>query len=186
MFTHAGQRPLAAGAQEHGDSAWLSGTIPGDVLPPKAHPHWRLTGWGHWHRVPRQAEMRLLDLLPAQLPHEELVFVPHVSLQAILVLDSPDVDLRLWNATVGEMEASGTLERAPRLFSNGGARARMVIGSGLADELFTLDRRAWKNVNINVSLATEPSGPISHLCVTGTARARSPAGMSVVPACPVV
>lgn len=43
----------------------------------------------------------------ALLPHEDVVFIPHVSLQAILVLDSPDVDLRLWNATVAEMEASG-------------------------------------------------------------------------------
>jgi len=49
------------------------------------------------------------DLPPAQLPHEDVVFIPHVSLQAILVLDSPDVDLRLWNATVAEMEASGVL-----------------------------------------------------------------------------
>jgi len=48
------------------------------------------------------------DLFPlALLPHEDVVFVPHVSLQAILVLDSPDVDLKLWNATVAEMEASG-------------------------------------------------------------------------------
>jgi hypothetical protein len=36
-----------------------------------------------------------------------VVLIPHVSLQAILVLDSPDVDLRLWNETVVEMEASG-------------------------------------------------------------------------------
>lgn len=53
-----------------------------------------------------------LDLPPsaAQLPpppHEDVVSVPHVSLQAILVLDSPDVDLRLWNEMVAEMEASG-------------------------------------------------------------------------------
>jgi len=49
-----------------------------------------------------------LDLPPsAQLPREDVVFIPHVSLQAILVLDSPDVDLRLWNETVAEMEASG-------------------------------------------------------------------------------
>jgi len=80
-------------------------------------------GSAPWLREPRstvtllgylersQAEMRLVDLLPAQLPHEELVLIPHVSLQAILVLDSPDVDLRLWNATVAEMEASGVLGR---------------------------------------------------------------------------
>ena len=56
----------------------------------------------------RQAETRPSDLFPlALLPHEDVVFVRHVSLQAILVLDSPDVDLRLWNATVAEMEASG-------------------------------------------------------------------------------
>jgi hypothetical protein len=55
-----------------------------------------------------QAELlRPPDLPPAQLPHEDVVFIPHVSLQAILVVDSPDVDLRLWNATVAEMEASG-------------------------------------------------------------------------------
>ncbi|KAI0268784.1 hypothetical protein BC834DRAFT_968219 [Gloeopeniophorella convolvens] len=50
-----------------------------------------------------------LPRLPAQLPDAELVLIPHVSLQAILVLDSPDVDIRLWNATVAEMEASGLL-----------------------------------------------------------------------------
>lgn len=53
-----------------------------------------------------QAEMRLPDLHRAQL--EDVVFLPHVSLQAILALDSPDVDLRLWNETIVEMEASGT------------------------------------------------------------------------------
>jgi len=75
-----------------------------------------------------QAELlRPPDLPPAQLPHEDVVFIPHVSLQAILVVDSPDVDLRLWNATVAEMEASGkcyllyvvprelSAERAPAL-----------------------------------------------------------------------
>jgi hypothetical protein len=52
--------------------------------------------------------MHSSDLFPsALLPHEDMVYLPHVSLQAILVLDSPDVDLRLWNATVAEMEASG-------------------------------------------------------------------------------
>jgi hypothetical protein len=52
--------------------------------------------------------MRSSDLFPLTLsPHEDVVFIPHVSLQAILVLDSPDVDLGLWNATVAEMEASG-------------------------------------------------------------------------------
>ncbi len=51
-----------------------------------------------------QAELlRPPDLPPAQLPHEDVVFIPHVSLQAILVVDSPDVDLRLWNATVAEI-----------------------------------------------------------------------------------
>ncbi|KAF8270259.1 hypothetical protein EI94DRAFT_1723170 [Lactarius quietus] len=55
-----------------------------------------------------QADMHLPDL-PEQLPHKELVLIPHFSLQAILVLDSPDVDLRLWNDTVAEMEASGLL-----------------------------------------------------------------------------
>lgn len=53
-----------------------------------------------------QADMRLPDL-PEQLPHKEIEPIPHFSLQAILVLDSPDVDLRLWNDTVAEMEASG-------------------------------------------------------------------------------
>ena len=68
----------------------------------------QLTGsWCTTARV-RQAEMRPSDFFPlALLPHEDVVFIPHVSLQAILVLDSPDVDLRLWNATVAEMEASG-------------------------------------------------------------------------------
>ena len=55
--------------------------------------------------------MHLADL-PEQLPpHKELVLIPHFSLQAILVLDSPDVDLRLWNDTVAEMEALGTTAR---------------------------------------------------------------------------
>jgi hypothetical protein len=54
--------------------------------------------------------MHSLDLLLAQLPREDVVFIPHVSLQAILVLDSPDVDPRLWNATVAEMEETGELE----------------------------------------------------------------------------
>jgi hypothetical protein len=36
----------------------------------------------------------------------------HVSLQAILVLDSPDVDIMIWNATVAEMETSGKLRDA--------------------------------------------------------------------------
>ncbi|KAI0001304.1 hypothetical protein BJV74DRAFT_91749 [Russula compacta] len=59
---------------------------------------------------PRQAtEMRLPELIPAQLPHEDMVLITHMSLQAILVLDSPNVDLRLWNETVAEMEASGVL-----------------------------------------------------------------------------
>ncbi|KAH9083884.1 hypothetical protein EDB83DRAFT_2212852 [Lactarius deliciosus] len=57
-----------------------------------------------------QADMRLPDL-PEQLPHKEIELIPHFSLQAILVLDSPDVDLRLWNDTVAEMEASGTSVR---------------------------------------------------------------------------
>ena len=52
--------------------------------------------------------MHSSDLSPWDLlPHEDVVFLSHVSLQAILVLDSPEVDLRLWNATVAEMEASG-------------------------------------------------------------------------------
>ena len=44
-----------------------------------------------------QAEiLRLPDVLPVQLlPREDVVLIPHVSLQAILVLDSPDVDIRL-------------------------------------------------------------------------------------------
>jgi len=79
-------------------------------------------GCAPWLREPRstvtvlgylersQAEMHSSDPFPlALLPHEDVVFIPHVSLQAILVLDSPDVDLRLWNATVAEMEASGVL-----------------------------------------------------------------------------
>jgi len=59
----------------------------------------------------RQAEvLRLPDVLPVQLlPREDVVLIPHVSLQEILVLDSPDVDMRLWNATVAEMETSGKL-----------------------------------------------------------------------------
>ena len=59
-------------------------------------------------RQKKQAEITRspdLDLPPP--PHEDVVLIPHVSLQAILVLDSPDVDLRLWNETVAEMEASG-------------------------------------------------------------------------------
>lgn len=52
------------------------------------------------------------DVLPVQLPREDVVFVRHVSLQAILVLDSPDVDIRIWNATVAEMETSGKLRDA--------------------------------------------------------------------------
>jgi hypothetical protein len=56
-----------------------------------------------------QAGMPFPNLLPVQLPREDVVLIPHVSLQAILVLDSPDVDIRLWNATVAEMEASGVL-----------------------------------------------------------------------------
>jgi hypothetical protein len=59
--------------------------------------------------VPEQAEIHLPDLLPEQLPREDMLFFSHVSLQAILVLDSPDVDVRLWNATVAEMEMSGKL-----------------------------------------------------------------------------
>jgi hypothetical protein len=64
-----------------------------------------------WRKAPhaRQTEMRLADVLPAQLPREDVVLIPHVSLQAILVLNSPDVDIRLWNATVAEMETSGKL-----------------------------------------------------------------------------
>jgi hypothetical protein len=53
--------------------------------------------------------MRLPDVLPVQVPREDVVLIPHVSLQAILVLDSPDVDIRLWNTTVAEMETSGKL-----------------------------------------------------------------------------
>ena len=76
-------------------------------------------GRGKPHRcAKKQAEITrspVLDLplsAAAQLPlppppHEDEVLIPHVSLQAILVLDSPDVDLRLWNETVAEMEASG-------------------------------------------------------------------------------
>ena len=62
--------------------------------------------------------MRLPDVLPVQLPREDVVFIPRVSLQAILVLDSPDVDIwLLWNAMAAEMETSGKLrdgQRAPR------------------------------------------------------------------------
>jgi hypothetical protein len=82
--------------------------------------------------------MRLPDVLPVQLPREDVVFIPHVSLQAILVLDSPDVDIRLWNATVAEMETSG------KLSSEIGARSALSDSfpplqygcPGLADELF--------------------------------------------------
>jgi len=56
-----------------------------------------------------EAELRFPDLLPVQLPREDMEFFPRVSLQAILVFDSPDVDIKLWNATVAEMEASGVL-----------------------------------------------------------------------------
>jgi hypothetical protein len=55
--------------------------------------------------------MHLPDIHQAQLVPCEglaLTLIPHASLQAILVLDSPDVDLKLWNDTVTEMEASGT------------------------------------------------------------------------------
>jgi len=111
-------------AQEHSDHAWLSGTtISGDVfffvyLAGGVFPSREVRnilnsrGWGCTTVCPKQAEITRspdLDLPPssAQLPHEDVVFIPHVSLQAILVLDSPDVDLRLWNETVAEMEASG-------------------------------------------------------------------------------
>lgn len=57
--------------------------------------------------ITRSPDLELPSSSSAQLPREDVVFVPHVSLQAILVLDSPDVDLRLWNETVAEMEASG-------------------------------------------------------------------------------
>jgi hypothetical protein len=83
--------------------------------------------------------MRLPDVLPVQLPREDVVFIPHVSLQAILVLDSPDVDIRLWNATVAEMETSGK----PKLRDGCALRALSPIASplqygcsGLADEIF--------------------------------------------------
>jgi hypothetical protein len=53
--------------------------------------------------------MRLPDIHQEQLvPCEGLAFILHASLQAILVLNFPDVDLKLWNDTVAEMEASGT------------------------------------------------------------------------------
>ncbi|KAI0302645.1 hypothetical protein BC826DRAFT_425532 [Russula brevipes] len=71
-------------------------------------PRSTVTLFGYLERS--QAEMHSLDLLLAQLPREDVVFIPHVSLQAILVLDSPDVDVRLWNATVAEMEEAGELE----------------------------------------------------------------------------
>jgi hypothetical protein len=104
---------MAEGTQEHSDHAWLSGTIPGDVsfLTSLSASSSREMGQTHGVALTahaRQAEMHSSDLFPlALLPHEDVVFVPHVSLQAILVLDSPDVDLGLWNATVAEMEASG-------------------------------------------------------------------------------
>jgi hypothetical protein len=95
--------------------------------------------------------MRLPDVLPvpAQLPREDVVLVPHVSLQAILVLDSPDVDIRLWNATVAEMETSGklrdwcALRRSPIASP---PRVRM-FGPGLTS-CFAC-RCARRNVNIN-------------------------------------
>ena len=108
---------MAEGAQEYGDHAWLSGTIPGDVsflylpVPGAAYiAREKQTHGVWWCTTARamQAELRSSDHFPLPLlPHEDVVFVPHVSLQAILVLDSPDVDLRFWNATVAEMEASG-------------------------------------------------------------------------------
>ncbi|KAI9456504.1 hypothetical protein BJY52DRAFT_550019 [Lactarius psammicola] len=79
----------------------LSHDVSGSV-PWLREPRSIVTLFGYLERS--QADMRLPDL-PEQLPHRELVLIPHFSLQAILVLDSPDVDLRLWNDTVAEIEA---------------------------------------------------------------------------------
>lgn len=76
--------------------------------------------------------MRFSDLLPMQLPREDVVLIPHVSLQAILVLDSPDVDIRLWNATVAEMEAAGTFGSA---LPTHGPTVLPIRKPGPADEL---------------------------------------------------
>jgi len=73
-----------------------------------------ITLFGYLERVQashaRQVEKRLPDVLPVQLRREDVVFIPQVSLQAILVLDAPDVDIRVWNAMVAEMETSGVLD----------------------------------------------------------------------------
>lgn len=120
---------MAERAREHYYPVWVSGTNRGDVLYlPSA------TSLETYQVAPcaRQAEMRLPDLLPVQLPREDMEFFPRVSLQAILVLDSPDVDIRLWNATVAEMEASGKLWSPLRTF-----RWLCLYGCpDLADELF--------------------------------------------------
>ena len=107
LSTHKRQRVVAEGAREHYNPVWISGANPGDVL-------YLLTGCSLWRlkmwkQAPHagQAEVRLPDVLPERLPRENVVFIPHVLLQAILVLDSPDVDIVLWNATVAEMETSG-------------------------------------------------------------------------------
>ena len=92
---------MDVGDPVYSDYVWIFGEITGDVQPLHV-----LMVDSHRYAT-CQADMRLPDL-PELLPHKELVLIPHFSLQAILVLDSPDVDLRLWNDTVAEMEASGT------------------------------------------------------------------------------
>lgn len=100
---------MAERCREHCNPVWLSGTIPGDVLCPPSASSLKTD-----EVCARQAGMPFPNLLPVQLPREDVVLIPHVSLQAILVLDSPDVDIRLWNATVAEMEASGKFGSALR------------------------------------------------------------------------
>jgi hypothetical protein len=93
--------------------------------------------------------MRLPDDLPVQLPREDVVFIPHVSLQAILVLDSPDVDIRLWNVTVAEMETTGKLSESGARSALSDSLPLRMSGPGLMSYFTFTYRRARRNVNIN-------------------------------------
>ena len=107
-------------------------------------------------RQKKQAEITRspdLDLPPP--PHEDVVLIPHVSLQAILVLDSPDVDLRLWNETVAEMEASGKWKKKRRLAGAragaGAERGEPALSSFMprcGSPLVHMDARPCKLINV--------------------------------------
>lgn len=99
---------MVEGVLVYSDSVWVFGEITGVVPFPLCTSRVLMVN-SHRHAT-CQADMHLVNL-PEQLPHKESVMIPHFSLQAILVLDSPDVDLRLWNDTVAEMEALGTSTR---------------------------------------------------------------------------